>query len=46
MIARICAVALLLWAAGCAAPGAPPVHPDQDGPIHGELGGGGGGGSM
>lgn len=43
-------LALLLgvWlvVAGCAAPGAPPVHPDQSGPVHGESGGGSGGGSM
>jgi hypothetical protein len=42
------ALALGIWlaVAGCAAPGAPAVHPDQNGPVHGESGGGSGGGSM
>jgi hypothetical protein len=39
------AFALGIWitVTGCAAPGGPPVQTDQNGPVHGESGGGGGG---
>jgi len=44
---RLSLVALVLgvWltGAGCAGPGASLVQPDQNGPVHGESGGGSGG---
>ena len=47
MVCRLSRIALVLglWLVvpGCAAPAATPVQNDQNGPVHGDSGGGGGG---